>query len=138
MRFRLAKAASGAESLATNIRRERDAFAANPHELEGPALLAWQRLNQAQAFVTKAALLVKQLSDPKTAAKVAIDPDDIAELEAIAGFTQEADEAISAGQVPLTIELAEAGQPQQAAEGPAWEWPEEDMPWRGGGEVPGG
>jgi hypothetical protein len=42
------------------------------------------------------------------------------------------------GSVDVVLELEEGGQPEQAETGPDWDWREEDQPWRGGGEVPGG
>jgi hypothetical protein len=131
---------------ANAIKAIRDRLYPEPHILEGGDTDIWRRLNNAQAYARRAAMeltgILQHLPLPPSPG-----PDEMAELETAAGFTQEADEAISAGRSPAVADWnglvlhqdgSITGVPAQAATGPAWEWrKEEDQPWRSGGAEPG-
>jgi hypothetical protein len=122
---RLALKSAGllAEETSGIVRDLRTRIYPEPHALEGAPLLVWQRLNQAQALMRKAADLLSEVTDPAAARAKAIDPNEIADLEAMVGFDQAADEAdlrAMTDSIAIDFHL------------------EEDKPWRSGGEVPGG
>jgi hypothetical protein len=130
---RLALKSAGllAEETSGIVRDLRTRIYPEPHALEGAPLLVWQRLNQAQALMRKAADLLAQVADPAAARAKAIDPNEIADLEAMVGFDQAADEALSEvpGPSPSVIDtIAIDYRPET----------ELPLPWRSGGEVPGG